>query len=426
MVGVRFLLDSCDMSRARNLRALVAALCLSMPLASAMAGDVVLDNLSVQEDKGLLRIARVEAINTNFSSDELRRLLDTNADSKASLELLARFKADRMSINGATFAGEDGTMIFAPILATGIHQGRVDQLAIDGIDIELKNIDGAGSGSVKLRALSVEKADMAPLIDALIQGKPDLINYKAESLKFAGFDISIPDTSLPANTPGGNRIRITLGALNSRAQYNGDMIQSSAGEILNLVIEPPAGSEAGQMLSKVGYKKLDLSMAGAARYDASSRTLTLTDYTLTGVEAGRLSLTGTFGNVDPSLLGMGLPEEKLAALFLVNVSQLELRFVNEGVVDKGFAFAAAQQGKTAPALRSEASMIVGQMLPLLLGGDPSALPLARGVQDFLKESRNFTLTLKARGAPLPLGRLSAIGDPSTFFALVDVQLKSNQ
>jgi hypothetical protein len=71
-------------------------------------------------------------------------------------------------------------------------------------------------------------------------------------------------------------------------------------------------------------------------------------------------------------------------------------------------------------------MLSGQMLPLLLGGDPAALPMAQSVQTFLRESKNFTLKLKARGAPMPLGSLSAIGDPATFLALFDVSLIANQ
>ena len=116
----------------------------------------------------------------------------------------------------------------------------------------------------------------------------------------------------------------------------------------------------------------------------------------------------------------------MAALTLANVSALEIRFVNEGAVDNGLAFAATQQGKSPAALRSELALLSGQMLPLLLGGNPAALPLAQSVQTFVRDSKNFTLTLKARGAPLPLARLSAIGDPATFFALFDVTLIANQ
>jgi hypothetical protein len=414
------------MLRLTKIRFVTAAFLLAFSFAPALAGDVVLENLTINEDKGVLRIARVEALNTNLSSDEIRRLLDTSADGKEALAMLMRFSADKFAISGASFSGDEGTMIFAPILATGIQKGRLERLICAGVDVDLKNIEGAGAVSVKFKALEMEKADFAPLMSALTRGDAEIAGFRAERLVWGGFEASVPDADLSANAAGGNRIRVSLGKLISTNQYAGDTLVRSVGEIGNLVIELPPASEGGRTLAGLGYSKLDLSMSGEARYDAATRALVLENYILKGIQAGQLRLSGKFGNVDPALLGMAVPNEKLAALFLANVSELEIRFVNEGLVDNGFAFAAVQQGKSAAALRAETSALAVQFLPMLLGGDPSSLPLAQSVQTFLKDSKNFTLTLKSRGAPLPLGRLSAIGDPATFLALVEVTLKSNQ
>ncbi len=409
----------------KPVRMATTALLFCISAVPAFAGDVTLDNLTIQEDKGVLRIARVDVTNTNFTREEVQRLLDTSADSKGSLELLARFTADRMTISGATFAGDEGTMIFAPIIATGVDKGRVARLAADGVDITLKNMD-SGPGDLKIKALDIERADFAPLLNAVLAGRPDLMDFQAEKIVWAGFDLSVADEHVKADAPGGNRIRMSLRGLNATTQYQGTIPVLSSADINNLVIELPPTSEGARSLANVGYKKLDFSISGHMRYDPVTREMTIDDYTMTGVDVGRLVIAAKLGNLDPALFGPGAPEAKLAASVLANMSVLELRFVNEGAVDKGFAFAAEQQGKTAPALRSEVSMMAGQMLPLLLGGNPAALPLARGVQDFLRDSRNFTLTLKSRGAPVPLSSLAALGDPATFFALVDVQLKSNQ
>ena len=67
-----------------------------------------------------------------------------------------------------------------------------------------------------------------------------------------------------------------------------------------------------------------------------------------------------------------------------------------------------------------------QVLPLFLAGDPQSLPLAQAVQAFLSDPKNVTLTMKARGAPVPLARLGSIRDPMTFLALVNVTLVANQ
>ena len=70
--------------------------------------------------------------------------------------------------------------------------------------------------------------------------------------------------------------------------------------------------------------------------------------------------------------------------------------------------------------------MAGQLLPLFLAGDPQSLPLAQAVQAFLSDPKNVTLTMKARGAPVPLARLGSIRDPMTFLALVNVTLVANQ
>lgn len=408
----------------RHAAGLFVALSFCVP--SAFAGDVILDNLTSREDRGLTRIARVEVINSNLSADEVRRLLETSGDDKVQLELLARLKADRMTINGLTFSGDDGTMIFAPIMMSGIDQGRVARIMLDGVDMDLRMSDAQGTSQLKVRALDIERADFASLLKAVLAGRPEEIDFHAEKIVWAGFEWSGVDDNVKANAPGGNKMRLSLAGVNATTQYDGGLPIRSIAEINGFAIELPPTSEGGRAFADMGYKKLEFSVAGQMRYDPIKRDLMIENYALTGVNMGRLILSGQFGNIDPSLLSGGLPEQKLAALMLINISQLDMRFVNEGAVENGLAFAAQQQGKTAPALRSEASMIVGQMLPMLLGGDPAALPLARAAQDFLRESKNFTLSLKSRGAPVPVARLSNINDPATFFALVDMQLKANQ
>jgi len=394
--------------------------------APAFAADVILDNLTSREDRGLTRIARLEVINSNLTAEEVRRLIEGTGEKQPLFELMARFTADRMSINGLTFSGDDGTMIFAPVTIMGIDQGRVARMTMDGVDMDLRTADGKGTSQLKIRALDIERADFAALLKAVMTGRPEEIDFRAEKFVWAGFDWSGPDEKVSANAPGGNKMRLSLAGVNAATQYDGAMPVRSVAEVNGLSIELPPTSEGGQAIADMGYKKLEFSLAGQMRYDPAKRDLIIENYALTGVNVGRLMLSGTFGNIDPSLLSGGVPEQKLAALMLANISQIDIRFVNEGAVENGFAYAASQQGKSAPALRSEASMIVGQMLPMLLGGDPAALPLARSAQDFLRESKNFTLSLKSRGAPVPVARLSSISDPSTFFALVDVQLKSNQ
>ncbi|MDO9441142.1 MAG: hypothetical protein Q7T73_09655 [Beijerinckiaceae bacterium] len=107
------------------------------------------------------------------------------------------------------------------------------------------------------------------------------------------------------------------------------------------------------------------------------------------------------------------------------MSQLQARFVNQGLFEKALAYVAKQQKKTAQALRAEWAAMSTQFLPLILGGDPSSLALAQSLQTFINNPKSLTISLKSRGAAVPLAQLQSIRDPQTFLALVEVSAVAN-
>ncbi|MDB5650456.1 MAG: hypothetical protein JWL62_1976, partial [Hyphomicrobiales bacterium] len=46
-------------------------------------------------------------------------------------------------------------------------------------------------------------------------------------------------------------------------------------------------------------------------------------------------------------------------------------------------------------------------------------------QSFIENPKSLTVTLKSRGAAVPLAQLPSIKDPATFLALVEVTAKAN-
>ena len=201
---------------------------------------------------------------------------------------------------------------------------------------------------------------------------------------------------------------------------------SSKGELAGLLFDPAPASELGRGLRSFGYERIEVGMSGAGRYDPTSQRLVLQDYTISSPQAGRLSLAGEVSGMDAGALSSGDATRRGMALLGASVEGLKVGFVNDGLVEKSFAFAAARQGRSPAALRAEGSAMAGQLLPLFLAGDPQSLPLAQAVQAFLSDPKNVTLTMKARGAPVPLARLGSIRDPMTFLALVNVTLVANQ
>jgi hypothetical protein len=226
-----------------------------------------------------------------------------------------------------------------------------------------------------------------------------------------GFEASMVDPDVPANAPGGNVARVSLASLTGVTEYSGTVPLRMSGEARGILIELPPASAAGQQLKAFGYDRIELGFAAQATYDPGRRVLNLQEYSFSGVQAGKLSMGGVFTGIAPELLAGGDSAARERAGASAGIAELDLRFVDAGLANRAFAFAAASQGKAPAALQAETAAMAG---------------LAQSLQTFLRDPRSFTLKLKARGAPVPVARLSSIADPASFLALVEVTLLANQ
>jgi hypothetical protein len=390
--------------------------------------NVSLENLTVRakDVNSVLNIARVDVVNTNLSRAEIAQLFSGDAGSDQGLALAARMRADGLKMSGATVTGEGANVSFGPFEAAGLREGRFAKLMLDGFTIAFSDKEKGSSGSFKARALMMENGNFAPVIAALQTGNLEAAAFQVGRVVWSGFDGAFTDSETPASAPGGNQIKVSLQSLTMDSQYSGNTPTSGKFDAVGLVLDPTPASEFGKGLRAFGYERIELGLGGAGRYDAAAQKLVLQDYTITSPQAGRLSLSGEMSGVDAAALSSVDSSQRAMALLGSSIENLKIAFVNEGLVDKGFAFAAAKQGKSEAALRTEVASMAVQLLPLLLGGDPQSLSLAQSVQTFVNTPRNFSLSLNARGTPVPLARLGAIRDPQTFLALVNVTLTANQ
>ena len=402
-----------------------ALVALGLASPAAAQNNVTLDNLRITmpEGKNTLTIPKVEVTNTNLSRDEVARLFSSDITGPQANELATRMKAARVSIPEAALAGKDGRIAFGPFLATGIDQGKFEKASLGGFAGTFANEKG-GEGSVKANAVELEGGNLASVLAAARDGDMAKATVQLGRINWSGFEARFPDKDTPATAPGGNFYVIKLGALNGLTSYEGNVPVRSAGSVQGLVIEPPKASGLGKSLAALGLQRLDLGFSVGATYDPKARNLALSDYTVSGVEAGSLGLTGRFGNVDSSVFTTA-GVERLKALLGGDVSQLQARFVNQGLFEKVLAYVAKQQKKTAQALRAEWAAMSTQFLPLILGGDPSSLALAQSLQTFINNPKSLTISLKSRGAAVPLAQLQSIRDPQTFLALVEVSAVAN-
>ncbi len=212
---------------------------------------------------------------------------------------------------------------------------------------------------------------------------------------------------------------MALATVELRNAYDGDTFKQGSTKLTELIVEPSPNSEFGKNLADLGYSKVELSMVVGADYAADAKTFTLDELTIEGAQMGSLRLKANFGDIDPTLFGAD-NSARMAALLGCSVSALEIKVVNSGLFEKALALAAKQQGASADALRQQMSAMIGQMAPLLLGGDPSSLKVAAEAQKFIAAPQNLTIAIKAKRGALKAADFMAISDPAAFVGKLDI------
>ena len=410
----------------RLLAILAAVLFLSGP---AMAqNSFVIDTVTSRNEaaKGLMSVSGVEVVNTNLSREEVVKLLAADTPQDQIVSIALKMTADSLKIGGTSIFGETARVMIGPFTAEGLEKGRFAKVNLAGFSVVFSDKGMGASGNLTGRPLELKRGTITSFLTALQSGHFETASFHVGEIKWDGFDAAFTDTETPADAPGGNQVKLHLRSLSAVTDYVGDVPVSSTGALAGLLFDPAPASELGRGLRSFGYERIEVGISGSGRYEASSQRLVLQDYTISSPQAGRLSLAGEVSGVDAGALSSGDATRRGMALLGASVEGLKVGFVNDGLVEKSFAFVAARQGRSPAALRGEISAMAGQLLPLFLAGDPQSLPLAQAVQAFLSDPKNFTLTMKARGAPVPLARLGSIRDPMTFLALVNVTLVANQ
>jgi hypothetical protein len=393
---------------------------------AAAQNNIAFENLSITmpEGKSTLTIPHLEITNTNLSRDEFAKLFSADVPMDEGRALAGRMKADRISIPEAVLSSKDSRITLGPFLASGIDAGRFQKVSLGGFSGTFSS-EKTSEGKVTSGPIEVEGGNLAGLLSAARDGDMSGAAVQVSRVSWTGVEVTFPDSETPKTAPGGNVYLFKLGSLTSATTYDGAVPVKSSGEFRDVVVEPPKASKFGQSLESFGYQRLDLGFSIAASYDQKGRALTLSDYTLSGAQAGSLGLAGLFGSLDPAIFTAAGPL-RLNALVNGDVSRIEAKFVNQGLFEKTLAYFAAQQKKSEAALKAEWSAMATQIFPILLGGDPSALALGQSLQSFIENPKSLTISLKSRGAAVPLGQLQAIKDPATFLALVEVTAKANE
>jgi hypothetical protein len=382
--------------------------------------DVTLDNFTAKTPNGgALVVAHAEFVNASLSKDEIEKLLTPDTPAADERDLIAKLKADKISIPSIAIDSPEAKVRLTDLVATGIDGGKIASFTIGGF--EASGTDKDGAFSAKSGALKLDGLDASAALKVDTDPQDALQKARLGALTWSGLDLVVPDTSeTPAKT-----MHLSIGSLEIHSDYAGDVFKQGSTKASGLVFEPAPDSSAGKSLASLGYAKVALSVSIGATYKVEAKTLSLDDFTLDGVDTGTIALKANFSDIAPALFGAD-EAGRMQALYDGGVVSLELKLVNAGLFEKALAYAAKQQGSDPETLKKQAAAAVGQMAPLLLGGDAAALKAAGELQKFIQSPKNLTVALKAKSGALKAADFMAMSDPTAFASKVEIAAAANQ
>jgi hypothetical protein len=385
------------------------------------SGDVTIENFaSAAKDGSTFAIARAEFDNTNLSKDEIVKMLTPDTPVADERALVQKLKADKIVIPSIDIVAKDGAKIHLhDFAANHIDAGKADSVEIAGLDAS--GTDGGAPVSVKSGALRLEGLDLADALKAVGASAEAAPKGRLSHLSWESLDIVAPDK----DSGPGKTIHVALATIELRGAYDGETFKQGSTKLTGLIVEPSPDSEFGKNLAELGYSKLELSMVVGADYQADAKKFSLDELTIEGPQMGSIHVKANFGDIDPALFGSD-NSARMAALLGCSVSSLEIKLVNSGLFEKALALAAKQQGANVDALKRHWSAMTGQMAPLLLGGDPSALKVAVEAQKFIASPQNLSVAIKAKEGALKASDFMAISDPAAFVSKLDIAAFANQ
>jgi hypothetical protein len=384
--------------------------------------EVSLDDFTTTSKDGeVMTIKHADFKGTNLTKEEIEKVLTPGTSSDDALALMKKFKVAEMSIPLIDITPKDGGAVHIhDVSGKDIDGGKVGKFSVSGVDGSSKDKDGPVS--IKAGALIVENADLADALGAAKDPKQISPMTHLGHLAWEGVDLVVPDK----DSGPGKTIHIALGSIEIRNNYDGDVLKDGATTLKGLLIEPSKGSDFANSLGILGYTRVELNAHIAAHYDSGAKKLSLDDFTLDGANAGALKLKADFTDVDPSIFGAD-SAARLGALAGGGIAAIEVRFVNAGIFEKSVAYFADQQKTTPENLKKQWAAAAGQMLPAVLGGDPSALKIAAETQKFIAAPTNLTIGVHPKSGSFKFAdAMGGAGDPMSVISSLDIVATANK
>jgi hypothetical protein len=385
--------------------------------------EVTLDDFTTtSKDGDVITIKHADFKGTNLSKDEIVKLLAADTPNEDKTALMQKLKVAELSIPAIDVAPKKGGAFHVhDVTGRDIDSGKIAKFGFSGIDGGGSDKDGPVT--VKGGAFLMEDADLAVALGAAKDPSQISPMTHLGHISWEGVDLTVPDTD-PSAGPG-KTIHIALGSIDIRNNYDDAVFKDGVTTLRSLVIEPSQGSDFAKNIGTLGYKRVELSARIAAHYDGGSKKLALDDFTIDGANAGAIGVKADFADIDPSIFGSDAAA-RMAAVTSGAITGLEVKFVNAGLFEKSVAYFADQQKTTPESLKKQWMDTAGQMLPAVLGGDPSALKIAAEAQKFIAAPSNLTIIVKPKSGAFKFSDAMGAGDPTAVIGALDIAAVANK
>jgi len=381
-------------------------------------GNYTFSNVKMNGDKSTSTIGQIEIWGAHMADEqasfdkiEFRDITahDGEEDTNVKIATIALIKPSPALASGLakSFGGDkdafdniEGDISFQAISFTGFN------LTDDDVNMNIKSmsmgeakdktgvfslkgltLDGKGDGGTKpnikmsLGSIDVTGANLKKYKGIMTQAMKDggkggdmSENALADLMKSLNiYDPDFKTASIRDFDMNADGLTITLKSFEASADKKGDKV-TMVSKMSPLVITPPKNSENADMqkmtqtLVSLGYESLEFTMGGKSILDEKSDTMKGTDTYIEMKDGFRLTydydMAGykAFAEKAAALSAQGDAANPMAAMGMMSALQfnkLRISLRDDSIVDRGFKFAAEQQGGTAEQLKTQAKAMLG-------------------------------------------------------------------
>jgi hypothetical protein len=317
---------------------------------------------------------------------------------------------------------DDVSITISRAAMSRFEAGALSSGVIEGIDI------ATPEGSASIQSVTSEGFSFAPMREAFrqMQANPDE-NLDRETVRhlipnFGTSRITGLASSFTMEETG-EEIEFNLGEMEITAtEPRGGVPTNVRFAFDDLAFDLPAdtGEEGIEQLRAMGYERLDLSGAMAARWNGTANELVISEMSFSGVDIGSVSLRGVLGNMTENIF---VADQSAAFMALMSgtVKNVHVMLENKGGVERALQIQARDMGTTPDMLKMQFGMMATAMLPAMLGNSDQARSLSQAIGQFITNPGELEISATARnGEGIAFGEFLTISQPAALLEKIDL------